>query len=219
MTAGLELNIQYARGIASREERVFVGLLQCRLQRFGLHIPAVDKEELVTPVSARKGGRRHITFGRHLAVARTGKKKTAGKFTPENVVNTGIHTPITGRMALFLTVFNIPNRYLRMRQRTDDDLRGYARALLPSVFMNFSRAGVLQNRSRTIIVVPSGQPAIILCRTTPPSIRKLVPSAAPLSRVSISTRATAATAASASPRKPSVEIASSPFSSRSLLVA
>ena len=93
---------------------------------------------------------------------------------------------------------------------------------LPSAesrFRNFWRAGVLKNRSRTMRVVPLGQPTSSRLRTTPPSSSRAVPAAARSVRVISSTRLTDAMAASASPRKPSVPMASRSNSVRILLVA
>ena len=92
----------------------------------------------------------------------------------------------------------------------------------PSVlsrFMNFMRAGVLKNRSRTMMVVPSGQPASQRWVIFPASRCRLVPKGSPAARVSRSILDTAAMAARASPRKPRVPMASRSFSVRSLLVA
>ena len=88
-----------------------------------------------------------------------------------------------------------------------------------SDFKNFSRAGVLWKISRTVIVVPSGQPQGDISTISPARTVTRTPSAAPFSRVVSSIWLTAAMAASASPRKPIVAMASSPFSSCSLLVA
>ena len=74
--------------------------------------------------------------------------------------------------------------------------------------MNFSRAGVLKNSSRTLRVVPRGQPASSRLTTAPASRVRAVPSASSSVRVSSSTRDTAEMAASASPRKPRVPMAS-----------
>ena len=88
-----------------------------------------------------------------------------------------------------------------------------------SDFMNLSLAGVLKNTSRTVNVVPLGQPAGCMSMMSPPDTDTYVPASSPARRVRSSIRLTAAMAASASPRKPMVAMASSPRSSRSLLVA
>ena len=88
-----------------------------------------------------------------------------------------------------------------------------------SFFKYLSLAGVLKKRFFTIIVVPSGQPAASKDTVFPASSSTLVPVSASLSFVVSSTRLTEDMAARASPRKPRVAIASSPRSSRSLLVA
>ena len=69
------------------------------------------------------------------------------------------------------------------------------------------------------MVVPSGQPVSCTVLGLPPSRWSDAPTSAPRGREKISTRATAEMAASASPRKPSVPIASRSSAVRSLLVA
>ena len=88
-----------------------------------------------------------------------------------------------------------------------------------SDFKNLSRAGVLKKRSRTLIVVPSGQPQGSIISMSPASTLMRTPSLAPRLRVVSSMCETAEIAASASPRKPKVPMASSPRSFCSLLVA
>ena len=88
-----------------------------------------------------------------------------------------------------------------------------------SFFINFMRAGVLKNRSRTHIVVPSGQPVSVTSPGTPPSKWRDAPRSVPRSREKMSTRDTAAMAARASPRKPRVPMAARSSARRSLLVA
>ena len=88
-----------------------------------------------------------------------------------------------------------------------------------SRFMNFIRAGVLKNRSRTTMVVPTGQPAASQDRSLPPSKDRWEPSRSSRVRVSSSTRLTAAVAARASPRKPRVPMAARSSWVRSLEVA
>ena len=85
--------------------------------------------------------------------------------------------------------------------------------------MYFSRAGVLKNRSRTIMVVPTGPPASSRLRTVPPSRVRAAPKSRSAVRVTTSTRDTAAMAARASPRNPRVPMASRSYSLRILLVA
>ena len=63
--------------------------------------------------------------------------------------------------------------------------------------MNFMRAGVLKNRSRTIMVVPSGQPASSFCVTLPASRCRLMPKGASGVLVRRSMRETAQIAANA----------------------
>ena len=92
-------------------------------------------------------------------------------------------------------------------------------ASLRSDFKNLSLAGVLKKRSRTVMLVPSGQPQGVISMISPACTVTLTPSAAPFSRVISSMRETAEMAARASPLKPIVPIASRPFSSCSLLVA
>ena len=94
-----------------------------------------------------------------------------------------------------------------------------ADASLLSDLRNFSRAGVLKNISRTVIVVPSGQPQGSMSCMSPASSVTRVPSALPRRRVVSSILDTADIAASASPRKPIVLMASSPRSSCSFEVA
>ena len=94
-----------------------------------------------------------------------------------------------------------------------------AEASARSLFKNFSLAGVLKKISRTVMLVPSGQPQGTMSTISPACTVTATPSAAPFSRVTSSTRLTADIAARASPRKPIVPMASRPFSSRSLLVA
>ena len=88
-----------------------------------------------------------------------------------------------------------------------------------SFFINFSRAGVLKNRSRTTMVVPSGHPAAVTSPGTPPSKDSAAPVSRPRFRENTSKRLTAAIAASASPRNPSVPMADRSSAVRSLLVA
>ena len=70
-----------------------------------------------------------------------------------------------------------------------------------------------------MMLVPSGQPASSTALGTPPSKWSFAPLSAPRSREKMSSRETEEIAASASPRKPSVPIASRSSAVRSLLVA
>ncbi|MDB4297091.1 hypothetical protein N9904_03780, partial [Akkermansiaceae bacterium] len=77
-------------------------------------------------------------------------------------------------------------------------------ASVVSAFKNFFRAGTLKNKSRTSMLVPTGQPIALGSCCSPPSTRTSVPSAAPASQVNIVKRATLAILGSASPRNPNV---------------
>ena len=93
---------------------------------------------------------------------------------------------------------------------------------LPSTvsdFMNFIRAGVLKKRSRTMMVVPSGQPISVSSRIFPASSFNDVPDMLPAVLVRRSMRLTEAMAANASPRKPMVPMAARSSAQRSLEVA
>ena len=70
--------------------------------------------------------------------------------------------------------------------------------------MNFIRAGVLKNKSRMMMVVPSGQPTSDSSVISPASKCRLMPLKAPGVLVIKSMRLTDAMAAKASPRKPQV---------------
>ncbi len=94
-----------------------------------------------------------------------------------------------------------------------------AEASLLSDFKNFKRAGVLKKISRTVIVVPTGQPQGVISCISPASSVTRVPTSSPALRVKSSMRDTADIAASASPRKPIVPMASKSCSEASLLVA
>src|SRR5690242_18065276 len=69
------------------------------------------------------------------------------------------------------------------------------------------------------MVVPTGKPAGLTLTSFPPANSRRVPSASDSSRVSRSSRETAAIVGSASPRKPSVEMESRSSADFSLLVA
>ena len=86
-------------------------------------------------------------------------------------------------------------------------------------FKNFRRAGVLKKRSRTSTLVPSSTGTVSRWVTSPPSPQRRRPAAAPRARLVTPKRETAQIAASASPRKPSVAIASRSASLASLEVA
>ncbi len=79
-------------------------------------------------------------------------------------------------------------------------------ASVTSFLRNFILAGVLQNKSLTIIVVPSGHPASSSRTSSPFSITYLVPIFSSDVFVITSTLATALTLASASPLNPRVKI-------------
>ena len=81
------------------------------------------------------------------------------------------------------------------------------------------RAGKLRNRWRAITVVPAGAPSVPDDIISPSAISMRKPSSPPRVRVRISTRETAATLGSASPRKPSVPMDSRSAAALSLLVA
>src|SRR6185437_4956774 len=84
---------------------------------------------------------------------------------------------------------------------------------------NLRRAGVLKKRSATAIVVPRGNAASSTCSILPPATSMRVPERSSPVAVSRLTRATEAMEGRASPRKPSVEIASRSSAVRSLEVA
>ena len=87
------------------------------------------------------------------------------------------------------------------------------------VFRNFLRAGVLKNRSSTVIVVPSAHPASVISGLFPPRMSMRVPRSAFGSRVRSENRDTEAIVGNASPRNPSVPIMLKSWASRILLVA
>src|SRR5215467_14135190 len=88
-----------------------------------------------------------------------------------------------------------------------------------SDFRNLRRAGTEKNRSATLTVVPTGKPAGFTETSLPLENSTRVPSASDGSRDSSSRRETDAMVGSASPRKPSVEMASRSSAVLSLLVA
>ena len=85
--------------------------------------------------------------------------------------------------------------------------------------MNFRRAGKFANSPCTSTCVPTGSPAGLIRGGSPGRTCRWVPTAALGCRLRRSSRATAATLASASPRNPSVPMSVSSLGSRSLLVA
>ena len=88
-----------------------------------------------------------------------------------------------------------------------------------SVRRNLRRAGTLKKRSRTVMTVPFGSADSSQRKIFPPAISTVVPVVSSAARVSSSSRDTAAMEGSASPRNPSVEMASRSSASRNLLVA
>ena len=98
-----------------------------------------------------------------------------------------------------------------MRRLADSSVAGALR--------NFRRAGVLKKRSWTSTVVPTSPGTLSRWLSTPPSPASRRPSAAPRARLVTVKRETAQMAASASPRKPSVAMASRSSSRASLEVA
>ena len=97
-----------------------------------------------------------------------------------------------------------------------------ASTALPSVvffFKNFRLAGVFSKMFSTMMVVPSGQPASSVEITSPKRHTNTVPISSSGRLVKIRTELTAAMAASASPRKPSVPMASKSLPVFILLVA
>ncbi len=84
---------------------------------------------------------------------------------------------------------------------------------------NLRRAGTLKNRSRTSIVVPSGQPHSFTSCILPPEIVTSVPMSLARVRVRNVNLETDAMEARASPRKPRVDMCSMSSTSLILLVA
>jgi hypothetical protein len=80
---------------------------------------------------------------------------------------------------------------------------------------NLARAGVLKNRSRTSMSVPTAIPASRASVSAPASTVSLKPTSAPAGRVASVSRDTAAIDGSASPRKPNVR---SPHRSSALAI-
>ena len=81
------------------------------------------------------------------------------------------------------------------------------------------RTGKFRKRFRTTMVVPTGKPALERESVSLSSISMRTPESWSWARVRISTRETEAMLGNASPRKPSVEMASRSSESESLLVA
>ena len=88
-----------------------------------------------------------------------------------------------------------------------------------AVLRNLCRAGVLKNNSRTVISVPPPRPQSEIVSFFPPSQEMNAPNSCPCGLDAIFILATEAMLASASPRKPSVSMASRSPTSRILLVA
>ena len=86
-------------------------------------------------------------------------------------------------------------------------------------FKNFNLAGVLKNKSFTMIVVPLAQPYSVSCSKTPPFTQILPPTSLSLVFENNSTLETAAILAKASPLNPNVLIESKSFTFEILLVA
>src|SRR3989441_8678168 len=84
---------------------------------------------------------------------------------------------------------------------------------------NLRRAGVLKKRSRTSTSVPAGRAISLTSRSFPPAISMRVPESSDATRVSSTSRETAAIEGRASPRNPSVEISNRSSAERILLVA
>jgi len=98
-------------------------------------------------------------------------------------------------------------------------MRKLADSSVAGAFRNLSRAGVLKKRSWTSTVVPASPGTVRRWLTTPPSPPSRRPSSASWARLVTVKRETAQMAASASPRKPSVAMASRSSSRASLEVA
>ena len=98
-------------------------------------------------------------------------------------------------------------------------VRRVAASSVAGAFKNLRRAGVLKKRSCTSTLVPTSAGTPSRWATTPPSPPSRRPSGAPPARLVTVKRETAQIAASASPRKPSVAIASRSSSRASLEVA
>ncbi len=88
-----------------------------------------------------------------------------------------------------------------------------------ALLRNLRRAGVLKKRSCASTVVPAGAATSSFSLTVPPSPRTSVPVSAPRGHESTEKRVTAQIAGRASPRNPSVVIASRSASVASLEVA
>ncbi len=97
--------------------------------------------------------------------------------------------------------------------------RAAAATSLGALLRNLRRAGVLKKRSCASTVVPAGAATSSFSFTVPPSPRTSVPVSAPRGHESSEKRVTAQMAGSASPRKPSVVMASRSSSAASLEVA
>ena len=96
---------------------IFIGLLQRRRQKLGLHKAPVDEQYLLAAAAVTVEGLGDEALHLHLAAAPFNRQQGQGKIAPHGGVNGGIELPVTGSVECFLPVADELEGDMGMAQR------------------------------------------------------------------------------------------------------
>ena len=114
--AALQLQVEDAGGKLAHHLLVFVRLLQGGHHQPGLHLPAVDEEELPVPAGPAAGGLGHIAGDRHILPGAADLGEAQGQLPAQNGVHRRLELPVPGGEQLLLPVPEELHAHLRVGQ-------------------------------------------------------------------------------------------------------
>ena len=110
------LQMEDTAGEAPHHLLVFIGLLQGGHHQPGLHLPAVDEEELPVAAPAAAGGQGDKAGHRHILPAGLYRPEAQGQLPAQHGVNGALQLAVSGSEHLLLSVPNEFHTHLRVGQ-------------------------------------------------------------------------------------------------------
>ena len=208
---GRDVEEQRQHGMAVARQHVLIGGAHRAVEQLVAYRPAVDEQILAGRRGAVEGGQPGPARQNHALARGVDRHRGGGEVAPQHRGQPlgPCRLGLAARRGQpeqrpALVGQGEGDRGMRHGQALDDILGGAGSPRAD--FMNFSRAGVAKNRSRTSTRVPNGCAAGTGTPLVPPSTESAQALSAPLGRLVRRSRATAPMEGSASPRKPRVRI-------------
>ena len=114
---GRQRHMEDTAGELALHHLIFIGFLQRRRQKLGLHKAPVDEQHLLAAAAVTVKGLGDEAAHLHIAAAPFNRQQGQGKIAPHGGVNGGIELPVTGSVECFLPVADELEGDMGMAQR------------------------------------------------------------------------------------------------------